>query len=488
MAGAEGADILIRNAYVVTVDPERRVFTDGYVAFRDGKISAIGAMDDLAITARETIDARGRMLLPGIANAHKHLIQIAFRGYNDDRWPVLDIPTAVAALLRQLYAITARTDGARSYALTRLHLLDMLKAGYTATHDEHFTNIQPDSVDGSWAAVRDSGMRGFLARCTVSDRVPEAAREDVDHGLSEVERLRGLYNSDRIQVVPGILNFSFFDDPEDMRRIGEGARRMGAPLDIDMTDNSRGALLRARGFEGGQVDFYRSFDLLDRPLYAGKAVNLLPHEYALLKAHDARAAVVPILRFFDGGGYPVHHLLREGLLPAIGTDAPLVSDCQNPFEIMRQIILAQTIASHRERAEGRERPDRAHWVVAETAIEMATLGGARTLFMEDVAGSIAVGKAADCILVDTSGAAMQPDMDGARRIGSLVWAGNGAIVDTVFVAGRKLLEGGRSTIWDEDEVVRDAARALRECASEAGIETMLPTRRKGESYRGWTYV
>lgn len=482
------AETLIRNAYLITVDPDRRVLTDGFIAFTGGRISAIGPMRECTITATETIDARGRIVMPGIANGHNHLIQIAFRGYNDDRWPVLDIPKAVAALLQQLFAITARTDGERSYALTRLHMLDMLKAGYTATHDEHFTHILPDSIDGSWAAVRDSGMRGFLARCSVTDRVPEAARDDVDSGLAEVERLRARFGSERIEVVPGILNFSFFSDPEEMRRIGEGARRMGARLDIDMTDNSRGALLRARGFDGGQVDYYRSFGLLDRPLYAGKAVNLLPHEYTLLKQHDARVAVVPILRFFDGGGYPVHRLLAEGLLPGIGTDAPLVSDSQNPFEVMRQIILAQTIASHRERAEGLERPARDHWVVAETAIEMSTLGGARTLFMNEVAGSLEIGKAADCIIVDTASPALQPDLDGRRRIGNLVWAGQQAMVDTVFVAGRKLLEAGRSTLWDEDEVMRDAARALSRSAAEAGIDAMLPARSAGSSYRGWRYL
>src|SRR3546814_7115860 len=75
--------------------------------------------------------------MPGMANAHNHLIQIAFRGYNDDRWPVLDIPAAVAVLLEQLHGLTGRIDAERAYVLTRLHMLDMLKAGYTATHDEH---------------------------------------------------------------------------------------------------------------------------------------------------------------------------------------------------------------------------------------------------------------------------------------------------------------------------------------------------------------
>src|SRR3546814_3209722 len=105
-----------------------------------------------------------------------------------------------------------------------------------------------------------------------------------------------------------------------MRRIVDGAAAIGMRVDVDMTDNSRGAALRARGYAGGQVDYYRDFGLLDRPVYAGKAVSVLPHEYELLARHDAPVAVGPIMRFFDGPGLHIHDFLRHGILTGIGTD------------------------------------------------------------------------------------------------------------------------------------------------------------------------
>lgn len=484
-AAPRTVDTLIRNAYVVTVDAGRRVFTHGFVAFDGGLIVGVGPMAECAFVGQETIDARGRMLLPGIANAHNHLVQVAFRGYNDDRWPVLDIPAAVVALLRQLHAFTARMDEERSYILTRLHLLDLLKSGYTATHDEHFTNIRKDSAQGSWQAVADSGMRGFLCRCIVNaDRIPEAGRETAEAGLVEAERLRARFASDRIEIAAGFLNFQFLNDPEDMRRIVEGADAIGMRVDVDMTDNSRGAALRARGFEGGQVEYYQRFGLLDRPVYAGKAVSVLPHEYGLLAEHDARVTLVPMLRFFDGTGLQIHEFVRHGILPAIGTDAPLVSDCQSPFEVMRQAILAQNLAVKRERYP----PEQALWATAETMIEMATLGGARTLFMEDRTGTIEVGKAADCVIVDLDHATTQPTGLGRRAIGALVWAGSSVNVDTVFVGGRKLLEKGRSVTLDEQKVREDARRVMAEIIAEAGFESALPPRVAGSSFRGWQYL
>ena len=486
---AETADTLIKNAIVVTVDEQRRVYTDGYLAFRDGKIVAVGKAADCKIDAKETIDGTGKLVLPGIANAHTHLNQIFLRGYNDDRWPVTDIPKAVATVMRLLNQVTSRTDERRSYVLTRLHCLEMIRAGYTATHDEHFNNAQKRSVDGSWAALRDSGMRGFVARCIIDGPMaPEEGRETVADGLVELERLQKAFGSDRIEVAAGFINYQYRSDPEDMRRIRDGAKAIGARLDIDMTDNSRGANLRKRGWNGGQVEYYRSFDLLAQPIYAGKAVNVMSHEFEILAEQDCRLGIVPILRQFDSVGLPIHHLLNAGLLPGLGTDAPMVSDNQSPFEAMRQAILGQNLAVNREKADGVPPPEAKLWATAETVVEMATRGGARALFMDGITGSLEIGKAADCVIVDTNRPGQRPNFDGRRALGILVWAGDTDMVDTVFVAGKKLLAGGKSTIWNEDDVISEAEQVLREIVAEAGLDALLPDRVAGRSYRGWTYL
>ena len=482
------ADTLIQNAYVITMDDERRVYTNGYVAFADGKVNAVGPMSDCDTVATETIDAAGSVVMPGFVNAHNHLIQVALRGFNDDRWPVLDLPAAVRVLLQLLYSMGGRMDEERTYLLSRLHALDMIKSGYTATHDEHFVNTRRDSVDGSWQAIEDSGMRGFLARCIVNgERVPDEASETVEQGMLEVERLRNRFSSSRIEVVPGILNFHFLEDPEDMRRIREGADALGCRLDVDMTDNSRGATLKAQGFDGGQVDYYKHFGVMDGPIYAGKAHALQPHEYDILANHDARLCMVPMLRFFDGYGLPLHHFFKRGILPAIGTDAPLVTDCQSPFEMMRHTILAQNIAVKRERSEGIEPPEEALWATSEKVLEMATRSGSHTLFMDDQAGSLELGKSADCVMIDMKRAETQPAHADHRLIGLLVWSAAAANVDTVFVEGKKLLEGGRSLIWNEDDVISEAASALADIAAETGMDKLLSERRPGSSFRGWSY-
>ena len=483
------ADTLLKNAYVVTVDQERRVFTNGYVAFYGGRITAVGPMSECTVEASETIDCAGKVVLPGFLNAHNHLIQVFFRGYNDDRWPVLDFPAAIAALLKQQALVASRLDEERSYALARLHALELTQAGYIGTHDEHFTNAQRFSVDGAWRALDESGLRGFLCRCIVNgDKVPEADRETVDGGLKEVERLKAKFDSSRLEIVTGFLNYQYLADPDDMRRIAEASAAMDIRLDVDMTDNSGGKALQARGYMGGQVEYYRDFGVLDRPMYAGKAVNVRIDEIDILAERDGRVGFVPMLRQFDAVGLPVHNFLARGVIPGIGTDGPMVSDSQNIFEIMRHVILAQNLAVLRERREGLPVPDAHHWATSETVIEMASLGSARTLFMDDVTGSIEVGKAADCVIADLNRATMRPTQQNRRTLGILVWAGAADAVDTVFVEGQKLLEGGRSTVWDEEEVIREAELVLADISTETDLPTLMPDRVAGRQYRGWTYI
>ena len=488
MSEPQLADTLLKNAYVVTVDEGRRVFTDGYVCFTEGRITAVGPMSACDVEAEETIDCSGKVVLPGFVNAHNHLIQVFFRGYNDDRWPVLDFPAAVAALIKQQTLITNCLNEERSYALARLHALDLLRSGYIGTHDEHFTNANPTALDGAWHALDESGMRGFLARCIVNARVPEADRETVDQGLKEVERLKRKFTSSRLEIATGFLNYQFLDDPEDMRRIAEAAAAMDVRLDVDMTDNSAGKALEARGYKGGQIEYYRDYGVFERPLYAGKAVHVKLHEFDILAEGDGRVGLVPMLRQFDAVGLPVHHFLARGVLPGMGTDGPMVSDSQNIFETMRHIILGQNLAVLRERREGLDAPDAAHWATSETVIEMGTLGSARTLFMDGVTGSLEVGKAADCVIADLNRTNMRPNQQHRRTLGVLVWAGAADVVDTVFVEGRKLLEGGRSAVWDEEAVIRDAERVLSEIASETDLPSLLPHRTAGRTYRGWRYL
>ncbi|NKB44671.1 MAG: amidohydrolase family protein [Alphaproteobacteria bacterium] len=489
MPERQTADTLLKNTYVVTVDEDRRVFTDGYVAFQNGRIAAVGPMTDCAVKAKETLDCSGKVVLPGFTNAHNHLSQVFFRGYNDDRWPVLDFPAAVAALLKQQALVSSRLDEERSYILARLHALDLIHAGYVGTHDEHFTNAIPNAVDGAWRALDDSGMRGFLARCIVNgDKVSEGDREAVDDGLKEVQRLKTKFNSSRIEVASGILNYQYLSDPEDMRRIADASAAMDIRLDVDMTDNSRGKALQARGYKGGQIEYYRDFGVLQRPMYAGKAVHVQNHEFDILAEHDGRVGLVPMLRQFDAVGLPVHHFLSRGVLPGLGTDGPMVSDCQNVFELMRQTILTQNLAILREGREGMPAPETHHWTTSETVIEMASLGSARTLFMDDVTGSIEVGKAADCVIADLNRATMRPTQQHRRTLGVLVWAGAADSVDTIYVEGRKILEGGRSTVWDEEEVIRDAERVMVEIAEETDLPQLMADRVPGRQNRGWTYI
>src|SRR5262245_36799683 len=141
------ASVLIKNAYVITIDPARRVFTNGYVAFDDGRISAIGSMADCDVEADEVVDGRGKAVMPGMVNAYNHLIQLGPRGTRDQRLRTANMAEVAKNASQTIFGFCNRADEERSYILTRLHAIELTKAGFSAIHDSHFTNVHKRSFD-----------------------------------------------------------------------------------------------------------------------------------------------------------------------------------------------------------------------------------------------------------------------------------------------------------------------------------------------------
>ena len=135
---ADRADTLIRGAYVMTMDDERRVYTDGYLAIREGKIAGVGRDSECTFRGGETIDGSGLVVMPGLINAHNHLVQVASRGRGDDpRRPGVrpspgrdDMKARMRNLVGGQVAEAVHWDEDRTYNMVRLHLLVFLARAY----------------------------------------------------------------------------------------------------------------------------------------------------------------------------------------------------------------------------------------------------------------------------------------------------------------------------------------------------------------------
>ncbi|GIW11629.1 MAG: 5-methylthioadenosine/S-adenosylhomocysteine deaminase [Dehalococcoidia bacterium] len=479
------ADLVVRGAYLITLDAERRVYRNGHLAVRGDTIVSVGPDSAWNGIARRTIAASGKVLLPGLVNAHNHLNQVVFRGRQDDLPP----GAGMAAFAHEQITLWQQAGAETSAAIVRLHLLDLVKGGTTAVHDQHFTNLPRENIEGVLAALDESGMRALVSRCLVSEPalVPPAAIETVDTVLAETARLRQRWNSSRITVTASPINPSWVATAEELVALREGVRALGAPFDIDLAGELWRETLAARGFAGGAVEYCARLGILDDQTLGGKAFALLPYEYQIWADLGVKACMVPFGRLYREGGPALHHFLARGVLPGVGTDAPNSHPTTSLWDAMRLCLVGTATRKQLEQLAG-DPFDAAVTPTTETVLEMATLGGARALFLDPRVNGLAVGRAADFILVDTDRPAFAPRFDDCRLVTMLLWCTEAAMVDTVVVAGRVLVEGGRSTVWDEERVIAEAETAAQQLFRAAGLDRTLPPRRPGQRYRRWTYL
>ncbi len=479
------ADIVFRNAYVVTLDDERRVYRDGYVAVSGRDIVAVGPDRSCTVEAGRTVDARGKAILPGLVNAHNHLDQVLMRARFDDR----PQPGAgMGGLMVTMHDLWSHAGEEISYRLVRLHMLDMLRAGTTAVHEQHFTNVPRDNMDGVLRAIDESGMRGFASRVHLSaEMIPPDARESVDAVLAETERLGKRWNSDRITVTASPINGTWVATDEELVALREGVRELGVPFDLDLSGAEWRRTLAARGYtKGGAVRHAAEIGILDDQVSGGKSFNLEPDEYAIWAEHGVTACLVPP-RTRDEMGPGLHHFLAVGVVPAMGNDGPMGGPKSSVWQVMRRLLTSVAVRKEYEERSG-DTSDHDQPITTELLLEMATRAGQRHLFLDPRVHGIEAGAAADLVVVDISGPDFAPAMDGRRTLSYLVHSTDASHVETVLVNGRVLVDGSRAAVWDEELVIREAEEAAMELFRRAGYLGTLPARGAGESSRGWAYI
>lgn len=446
-------DTLVRGM-VFTMDEERRVFTQGFVAVKDGKILEVGADDDCDYTAGEVCGQPQDIVLPGLVNAHSHLVQGCIRGMAEGT-------TFMERLFGFYYPMTGACDEERSYVAAMPPLLDLVRLGVTTTADDHFTHVHKRSIDGVLAAVRDTGMRCRSARLTINDEdaVPDGFREDLDVGLQETERVKSEWESDRISVTASTIGISYCE-PAQLKAIWEWTIENDRQFDIHapaIMDTK--FLAERRGWKGGSFEWLDQEGMLGPNLISAHAQNLRPGEADLIRDRGASIALVPDMEQVLGlVSFDARNFLDRGVTCGLGLDGPVVAYGHDLWTALRSFLTAQRLGDeHRRRSADSDTSwtgDEVLWGSAEQALELATIGSAKALMMDDRIGSLEPGKEADLVVIDPSGETqLSPP---AALIPNLVY-GNGPSPDAirrVMIHGENVVENGEHVSVDRREAVR----------------------------------
>ncbi len=441
---------LIRDArLLITMDDARRRIPGGFIVVDGETIAAVGAGEPPAsVNADRTIDARGKVVLPGLVNTHHHLPQVLTR--NVPR--VQEAP--LFTWLTELYEVWRGTTADAVDAAARVGLGELLLTGCTTTTDHLylFPRGEDRLIDVEIAAARDLGIRFQPTRGSMSrgrskgGLPPDDVVQDEETILADSRRLIREFHDPR----PGAMTrialapcspFSVTDDL--MRRTAALAREHGVRLHTHLAETLDEDAYCLEMYGCRPVEYLRRLGWLGSDVWLAHCVHVSADEAVLFGETGTGVAHCPSSNFRLGSGIaPVRALLDGGAPVGLGVDGSASNDSSNMLAETRQALLAHRTGT-----------DPSRWITAEESLWMATRGGARCLGRDDI-GSLEVGKAADLILVETrrlSYAGASSDL-----LAALVFTPVPEPVHMAMVNGRIVVDGGELVGVDVEALIARA--------------------------------
>lgn len=464
----------IRNAdRIVTVDERRRVIRNGSVIIDGGIISDIGPAEELArkwegrVPPTGIIDAARTVVVPGFVNAHAHLGEHLSRSLFPD-----DLPTRPWAYnyFFPFHLVQTEED---LYTGAVLSCIDMLKSGTTCFIDATVLTTNAH-LDSALQAVTDAGLRGILGRGICDKRptdVPAFYSQEwmdriffptTDAAVAEMRHAMRRWAgrpAGRVRGWTTILGLLGWCSDALFVRARQLADEYGVGTSYHIASFIEEARETERAFGVWPVTYLHGLGALGANLVIIHAVAVKDEEVALLAQTGTKVAHCPgaALHLAKGASHlaKMPEMLAQGVTVALGADGVCAA---GTFDMTRQMFLAAGLFK-----DARMDPTA---IPAETALEMATINGAKALLWEREIGSLDVGKRADLVMFDVNRPEWVPMHDVVR---ALVYSANGASVKTVIVDGQVIVRDGRMQTLDESKLLDEAREAAERIARRAGL-------------------
>ena len=408
---------LLRDASILTVDSSDTKYSEGWISVADGRITGVGpALATPTVEGfDEVLSLHGHLIMPGLVNAHTHSAMILFRGRSEGQ-SLLTMDGWYSSIREPELSLNASDIG----PAVALSCAEMALSGTTTFCDQYFF------ADEIAAAAGASGLRAVVAYGVVQLGDKARGEEELAKAAAFIERQRSADG----RVIPWFgPHAPYVDNSEDLIRaevamavkygVGMHLHMAAGPEDNEETMSRYGLTatqaLSRDGFFAGRVHAAHCLDLTDEDIAIFAAAP------AASVSYNATAG----LRSGREGMCPAVKLREAGVVVALGTDNVAAN---NSYDMVAEMRVAGLVASHRE---GRAQP-----ISSRELIRMATIDGARALGLNHEIGSLEVGKSADIIAIDMSGAGYSetPDVETV-----LVYSGSGRDVRHAWVAGEAIV-------------------------------------------------
>jgi 5-methylthioadenosine/S-adenosylhomocysteine deaminase len=382
-------------------------------------------------TAREVVDAAGGLILPGLINAHTHAPMVLFRGVADDL-------RLMDWLQRYIFpAEKANVTAPFVKAGTRLAALEMIRSGTTTFVDMYYFEDQVAE------ACDEAGLRCVPGETLIEFPAPD--NKTVPEALAYTERFLKRWAGHARVRAAAAPHSTYLASPETLQASRALADRYQAPLLVHLSESSDEQRQVKERYGKSPTRHLRDLGILRKGVLGAHGVHLTAEDRALLREAGAGVAHCPQSNMkLSSGAAPVREMLAEGTRLGLGTDG---AASNNDLDMFEEMLTAALLAKH-VTGDPTAAP-------AQAVLEMATLGGARALGLEDELGSLEPGKRADLIVVSLEAPRLHPLYD---PVSHLVYAAKGADVRDVIVEGRLIMRDRRVLTLDASAVVAEADR------------------------------
>jgi 5-methylthioadenosine/S-adenosylhomocysteine deaminase len=433
-------DVLLTNARVLTMDERFSSYEGGSVAIAGSTIVGVGEIHE-RYAAAQTIDCTGRIVMPGLVNAHTHAPMTLLRGLADD----LRLDVWLMGYMMPVERQFVRPD---FVALgTKLACAEMIRSGTTCFADMYYFE---EAVAEAAAAV---GLRALCGQTVLKFPAPDAA--SFEDSLARARKFITEWKGHPL-IVPSVAPHAPYTcTVEILRACAELACEFDVPLHTHLSETALEVEQSRRERGMPVVPWVKKQRLFDARVLAAHCVHVDEGEIRALKDSNVGVAHNPTSNLKLGSGVaPVARMLELGVAVGIGTDGPASNNDLDMFEETRlAALLAKGIGGDPTALPARD------------ALAMATRIGARAIHLGDITGSLEPGKRADLIVVDLDRPHNVPrfSRDAGAVYSQIVYAAKSTDVVDVMCDGRWLMRDRQLLTVDEHELsaaARDMAKRI----------------------------
>jgi 5-methylthioadenosine/S-adenosylhomocysteine deaminase len=426
--------ILLKGGYVLTQNEQRETIA-GDVLVEGDRIAGIG---EVSSEADRVIDCSGSVVMPGLINNHNHVANTIMRGYADD--------VHLEQMLEKAFAVDDKLTTRDVQVASLAGCVEMIRTGTTSFVDMFYWENEVAR------AVRQTGIRGFLGWVVLDSEISTQKGDPLKNCASFISDVKGEELVRPLVAPHGVYTCS----EETFLGAKDLAEREDVRVHFHLSETRREVYDHVEKYGLRPPGWLEKIGFLSERGIAAHCVWLTINEIRLLAERDVRAVHCPVsnMKLASGGFAPLSEMFQNGLNVSLGTDSPLSNNSLDMFEEMKFCSLMHKAS----------RWD-ATVIPAQKALDMATIDGARALGVDDVVGSVEVGKKADLVVVDMKRAKSAPAFK-SRIPSHLVYSCNGNDVSHTIVNGRMVMEDSRPTNVDEDEVIGSLQEHAREIFGE----------------------